>query len=359
MAQLKNVHPHNIVKELVSSLTPRQKQVILKRFGLQDGHRATLEEIGQEWGITRERVRQIESSAMEALRASELASRVVPVVDQLRQHLIEHGDLRREMKLIEEDLERLLDHKAMANDQRAATFFLLNFAEPFMRHVETPELYAAWSVNKNSYIKLRQALKALKSYLKEKNQLLKEQELLDAFERILSSKEFAKLPLIRTEKAMRSWLDISKEIRPNVYGEYGLTSWSNVKPRGVRDMAYLVLSRQGRPMHFQDITKAINATKFSSRVAQSQTVHNELIKDNRFVLVGRGIYALAEWGYQPGIVRDVMVALLKQAKKPLTKEEIIEDVRKQRMVQPNTILLNLHDKKYFKKNSDGRYQLAK
>ena len=86
-----------------------------------------------------------------------------------------------------------------------------------------------------------------------------------------------------------------------------------------------------------------------------QTVHNELIKDPRFVLVGRGLYALKEWGYEEGQVKDVILKILKEARKPLPKEEILAGVLKQRMVKENTVLLNLNNKKYFLKTPEGKY----
>ena len=56
------------VSELLNALNDREKQVIRLRYGLEDGKTHTLEEIGEELKVTRERVRQIESRAMEKLR---------------------------------------------------------------------------------------------------------------------------------------------------------------------------------------------------------------------------------------------------------------------------------------------------
>ena len=57
------------VQELLESLNDRERQVIRLRFGLEDGKTHTLEEIGDELNVTRERVRQIEARAMEKLRS--------------------------------------------------------------------------------------------------------------------------------------------------------------------------------------------------------------------------------------------------------------------------------------------------
>ncbi len=86
-----------------------------------------------------------------------------------------------------------------------------------------------------------------------------------------------------------------------------------------------------------------------------QTVHNELIKDPRFVLIGRGIYALKEWGYEPGEVKDVITRIIKKAGKSLSKKDIVSRVMEQRMVKENTISQNLSNRKHFSRDSEGKY----
>jgi len=83
------------------------------------------------------------------------------------------------------------------------------------------------------------------------------------------------------------------------------------------------------------------------------------IKDKRFVLVGRGLYALAEWGYEPGTVSEIIVQVMKKANCPLSKEEIIEKVLAKRLVKENTVLINLQNRKLFEKTGDGAYALKK
>jgi hypothetical protein len=74
--------------------------------------------------------------------------------------------------------------------------------------------------------------------------------------------------------------------------------------------------------------------------------------------VGRGIYALTEWGYKPGVVTDVIKEVLTEAKAPLSKEEIIERVLAKRMVKRSTVILALMNKDTFKKISSGEYTIA-
>ena len=118
------------------------------------------------------------------------------------------------------------------------------------------------------------------------------------------------------------------------------------------DITRCVFKKKNNPLHFREVAEFIGPK------ALSQTVHNELIRDPRFVLVGRGTYALRDWGYEQGVVKDVIKNILKEAKNPLTKEEVLEKVLQQRMVKENTILLNLQNKRYFKKNSEGKYHLS-
>jgi DNA-directed RNA polymerase delta subunit len=125
-----------------------------------------------------------------------------------------------------------------------------------------------------------------------------------------------------------------------------------VNAKGMRDYAFLVIRKHGSPIHFKEVAKAIS--QYFDKKAHVATTHNELIKDPRFVLVGRGLYALAEWGYMSGVVKDVIKKIIDK-EGPLTKEEIVKKVLKERYVKENTILVNLQNNKFFKKDKEGRY----
>ena len=110
-------------------------------------------------------------------------------------------------------------------------------------------------------------------------------------------------------------------------------------------------------MHFTEIANKINKISFDKKKANAATVHNELILDKKYVLVGRGLYGLNEWGYKKGTVSDVIVDVLKEAGAPLDREEIIKRVLDKRLVKKTTIVLALMDKDIFKK-IDGKYELV-
>ena len=152
-----------------------------------------------------------------------------------------------------------------------------------------------------------------------------------------------------------SVLLITHDLVRTSFNQWGIRGWVEATPRGVGDKAYVVLKRNEKPMHFLKITEWINAAKFDQRVAHPQTVHNELIRDERFILVGRGTYALKEWGYQAGTVGDVLERIIKARPHTLSKEVLIEEVLKERIVKRNTILLALQNRKRFERDAQGFY----
>ena len=66
----------NYIEEMINDLQPREKKILEMRFGLTDGITHTLEEVGQEFGVTRERIRQIEAKALEKIRKSHKIGKV-------------------------------------------------------------------------------------------------------------------------------------------------------------------------------------------------------------------------------------------------------------------------------------------
>lgn len=331
-----------LVQNVVETLPKRTKTIIVRRFGLKNGKRETLEAIGSDYNITRERVRQVENDARKYLAREDAQEKLAPAFQYLKDHFAEHGHVRAEEKILEH-----LSGEEHPHPKRQAIFFVLTVGDAFNREQESDSYRTHWTTDEGAKAKMAELLSHLVSRFEEQRRVLREEELLQA------AREYAGVD----ERAAQSYLDVSREIEQNVFGEYGLAEWPEVRPVGVRDKAYLVMRREEKPLHFSDITSRINEAHFSPRKAYVQTVHNELIKDKRFVLVGRGLYALEEWGYAPGTVRDVIAGVLKE-KGALTREEVLEEVLKRRMVKPNTIVLNLQNPKIFIRVDGGKYALA-
>jgi len=330
-----------LVKKLLAEVPERAREVLVFRFGLgTSAERETLEAIGERWGITRERVRQIEASGIEAIRHSRAFRDTVPAFDELSAYIEAQGAIVPEDALL----------AGLASDEKAKNRFrfLLVVGSAFFRERETDDFYARWHVDHKTAEVVHSALTRLYSTLDDA-EVLSEGEIINRFLDELKEVNAA----YRNEEVLKRWLSISKNISSNPLSEWGRTTTPAIRTKGIRDYAYLVIKQKGEPMHFSDVAQAIGDV--FSKKAHVATTHNELIKDSRFVLVGRGLYALAEWGYQPGVVRDVIKTVLKG--KQLTRDEVIDAVKKVRYVKDNTILVNLNDTKYFKKSKDGKYSL--
>lgn len=339
------INPQEATKILLKSLSSRRmRDIVEKRFGLKGGRRKTLEAIGKEYKITRERVRQIEVDALKHLR-NENNESVVEMFWAIEGLMRAHGEVTAEQYLL----------GALGEQRMHSHFlFLLEIGRQFSFVTEDDGFYARWTINKQKVPRVEKMMNDVLRELAKKGLPAAEREFFEiagkcakeCFEEEISS------------EALASYVATSKAIGKNPYGEYGLILWPSVRPRGVRDKAHSVLERNGKPMHFRDVAVAINQTGWSKRKAHPQTVHNELIKDARFVLVGRGLYALRNWGYEPGVVRDVVLSVLKKAAQPLAREEIIRLVSEKRMVKPQTILLNLQNRSLFRKTDEGMYALV-
>lgn len=307
-----------ICNSLFTGLPKRTKNVLVQRFGLQGQDAKTLEAIGQKYGITRERVRQIERDGLSKVQTAVKAATPKPFSYFISQLKSSNG-LRKEEILLE-----AFGGKKFKNH----VLFLLTMGEPFERLGEDKDLHAFWTVDKSAPVLARGAIESFIAKLEKINQ-----------------------PSALPKDLPFSYIEISKQILRTPDGLYGLRHWPETNPRTIKDKAYVVMKKQEKPMHFTDVAKYIG------REALPQTVHNELIKDQRFVLVGRGLYALGEWGYAPGLVKDVIAKILKDRQKPVPRAELVSEVLKQRLVKESTILLNLQNKKYFAKDQEGKYTI--
>lgn len=335
--------PKQVTKKLLGALSPRAQDVLTKRYGLDaDATSHTLEAIGQIYGITRERVRQIENHALQSIQKAQAYKEFESTFQELENAMTVLGYV-----IAEHDL---LDILAKDSGSKNHIYFLLTLGTPFTLKKENDDFHHRWHVEDASALKIETALHEVHKTLGE-DDLLSEEQVLELFMKNLDES----VARNADEATLRRWLALSKRIARNPLGEWGMSSSPNVKAKGIRDFAYLAVKRHGSPMHFREVAKSIE--ELFARKAHMATCHNELIKDKRFVLVGRGLYALTEWGYSAGVVKDVLGDILRK-EGPLTRNEIIDKVRKERYVKDNTIIVNLQDTALFKKLTDGRYALA-
>lgn len=355
------LNPSILIDEILEAITnDRTKEIIRRRFGLRDGRRQTLEAIGRDHNITRERVRQIEENGLNTLKKEQIIDKLQPIFGSIKEHLKEHGNLKKESRLYDDlsyvcypvkEIERMKEKNDFSelDKCRAAFYLVLTLGDEFSKLPEDEHFHSIWTINKDSVAAAKKTVDSLVGHLDSKKETLSEEQIFAVAKTI-----FPEL----SDKAIRAYIDASKFIRQNHLGKFGLAHWPEINPKGVKDKAYIVLKNAGKPLHFGEVTDLINQILPAERRAYIQTVHNELIKDLRFVLVGRGLYALSEWGYQPGTVAEIIKQVLRE-NGPLAKEEIVKKVLEKRLVKENTVLINLQNKKVFKRDSQGKYSLKK
>lgn len=332
------------IDSILTNLNPRQKEVVSGRFGLLDQAPQTLAAIGQNHNLTRERIRQIEFQSLKTLKNRVVSNaECQAILSKGKKHLQTNGGSAKE--------DMLLTELASVSDgiTRNHLLFLLETTGAFHFHDEDKNFWPFYYLDNEKLSQNTKFITQLAKFMRgSKNAILA-----GHFQKLL--KEFVASQKM-TESQALSYIGISKKIHTSPYNETGLAEWPEIKPQNIRDRIYLVLKKTGQPLHFETIATEINKIKFDSKVALAPTVHNELIKDKRFVLVGRGIYALAEHGYKPGTVQEVIKRILKE-NGPLKTGEISLAIQKERILKPNTILVNLQNRKFFERLEDGRYRI--
>jgi len=335
-----------IVKDILKEIpNDRSKDVLIRRFGL--GNRVqheTLESVGRSYNITRERVRQIEHAALNMARKSEAYKKYAKAFKKLAEFIDSLGDV------VAQDT--ILNEIAKTEKQHNYLMFLLAVGDYFNYNKENKDFVQFWYLDDARAKAVKDALRKLHGEL-DKNTAFTEDEIVEMFKSMFSDVKL--LPKQKDEKnVITRWLGTYKKITQNPLGEWGRTDSPHMRIKGLKDHAYMALKAHGSPLHYTEVADKIK--EMFGKDAHYATTHNELIKDGRFVLVGRGIYALREWGYTPGMVKDVIKEILEKHG-PLTKEEVVEKVKRERHVKDSTIKVNLQDKNLFKRLDDGRFTL--
>lgn len=330
-----------IVQDILASVErDREREIVARRFGLFD-RRETLEQIGELLGITRERVRQLEKSVVARFKVSAEQGQL-PHIQEVETALTEQLKQTGSAAKVA-DLSAKVTAENSKTDQSRVVF--LAALCPRLAVVEEDDnFYQAVGI---ASVRDTAALKA------DANKLV------DAIKKVgepVVIAEAAKAAKIEDTKQAESLASISKKLA-TLNGRWGLVKWPMVNPKNIRDKIYVILKQNGQHMHFNQIAESIKQSDFKRKDVTTQAIHNELIKDKRFVLIGRGIYALTEWGYSKGTVADIITDVLKEAGEPLHRDEIVRRVLKSRFVKETTILLNLQGKPQFKRVAKATYTL--
>jgi DNA-directed RNA polymerase delta subunit len=325
-----------LVSELLSILPKRAQEIIEKRFGIFEENPWTLEKIGQEYNITRERVRQIIVDSLKKIAQAKDIEKFRKAEEQMLFTIAVNNGIIEEKKA--------LAHLGQGNPSISnAVAFIMMLSDKIISHEEKNAVRKSWIASKDIIDRIKNLTKDTQEILKKEKKPLTEKEIILKIRQRKS--EF-------TESEVKSFLEVMAIVSKNAFGKWGLFDWQEINPKGTRERIYLVFKEKNQPLHFTEIAQHIDQFGLSKKKAHPQTVHNELIKDERFVLIGRGIYALREWGYQEGTVKDVLSNILKKSKKALSKDEILERILQMRKVKKSTVMINLNNPAYFIKENN-------
>ena len=320
----------------------REQEIITRRFGL-SGAKETLEQIGERLGITRERVRQLEKAALIRLKIAAEKGEIEHLAEiekALIRILAESGRISKTQALTDRYLEKSAETQEVSN-----ILFISEISSKLVVIQENDKYHSAIAnAEYGDERKIKTAIDEIVNIIK-KN---KSPMTLDELDAKLSYEHPSQIEAIAS---------ISK-LLASLNGIWGLEKWPSVNPKNIRDKIFVVLGAKKEPMHFSEIAEEISKSDFSRKDVTTQAIHNELIKDKRFVLIGRGIYALDDWGFKKGTVADTIAAVLKEAGEPLYRDEIVKRVLEKRKVKETTVLLNLQSKKEFVRVAKATYTLA-
>jgi len=335
------------MEDMFLVLSQKEKDVIVKRFSLDNKPKMTLEKIGQEFSVTRERIRQIEKIALGKLKRTVTSTKLNEISTVAKDIMENKGGISTEKSLISEILNVI-----GSSDQVDASIIRLALnITPELEKTDKSNLYNPfWRLENIKESEVKQIITTGVSFLNKKGDTIDNDTLSGHVQKTLAGRD------LHVEKdTVISALEVDKRLK-KVNNGYGLMSWRHINPRSIRDKAYIILKETQKPLHFIEIANKISEAGFDKKVVTTQAVHNELIRYDQFVLVGRGLYALKEWGYRKGTVADVIEELLDK-KSPLSKQEIIQGVLKQRQVKKGTISLNLQKNAHFVRVGRAMYAL--
>ncbi len=342
MPEAAKLQIEKIVTEILGTIDrEREREIISRRFGLFD-RKETLEQIGELLGITRERVRQLEKAVVARLKAHADGGQlphIAMVQDALLELLGDMGNVAR----VSDVTAKLAPENSRLDQARVS--FLAQLC-PKLVVIEDNDLYYLSIGIKGAHDE-----KAIKKLVEQIITAVK------AIGEPATIEQIAKQAGVENARQAQALASISKALA-TLNGRWGLIKWPMVNPKNIRDKIYVILKEHGKHLHFNEIAGAIKDSSFKRKDVTTQAIHNELIKDKRFVLIGRGIYALKEWGYEKGTVADIITEILKKAGEPLHRDEIVKQVLKSRYVKETTILLNLQGKPQFKRVAKATYALA-
>jgi hypothetical protein len=347
-SELKNISaiedPVEIVAALISLLSSKEQEIIRKRYGLNGEEILTLAAIGDQFGVTRERVRQVQCYAIKKMQRNAKNTHLRLLHDWLANFLKDAGNIITESELDRALLKKFPEYGEKLQELKLACILDETVTQEYNKVDFVPHFRASDIAFGEVKKVCNTAIKAMRK----EGDLMSANQLIDALGSDAEN---------MSKKCLLASLKLDRRI---VVGENGLSlkAWRHINPKTLFDKILFVLSESSEPMHFSEIAEKIKKENFDDKSVSVQAVHNELINNSLFVLIGRGIYALKTWGYKEGTVSDVIESILEKSG-PLHLKDLTQEVLQRRKVKPITVQINLNSKKHkFRKNQHGMYELV-
>ena len=331
-----------MVDKALESLTDQQRRVLVLRFGLDGKEKRTLQEIADEYSLTRERIRQVQNMAVAALRKDECATLLTSTIAHLEEMLQKCGGATSADALC-------ASCEFATKAEQNYIHLLLAVGDSFYVSDATDDIDHYWYIDKKRKEAIDATLERVHNDVESRGEMLLTDEDMKKLFNTLGAEYEEHLPSY--DRAM----NLSMKVNQNPLGEWGLATNPEIALSGLAGYIRLVLREAGEPLHFNKIAERI--TDLRGKECHKGSCHNELVRRDEFILVGRGLYALDSMGYRPGTIADIIAAGIKE-RGPMTQKEIIEYVSKERHVKTQSIVLTLGKKGMFTRNDQSQYCLA-
>jgi len=341
------------LKDVLVYCKPKERLVLIKKFGLDGQKEIPLQRIGKEYSLTRERIRQIETQALMRFRRLIVGNQTyIAVLEEAKKILQAYGNILCEDVLIS----KLLNKNVFKFSKQELKLILVSdFDIGYLKR--NKYLKKSFYVEPLYEDMLTQMVVFMLNYFEKRN---KSQDLYDfiGFMKEHFTKEYKDIRHLKNDLFYINFFETIREIK--VFdGKIGLLSFPDVNPKTIKLKILYTMKRINKPIHFQELPAKI-LEWFPNKTVKITTIHNELVKNNDiFVNLGLGLYGLRAWGYKGGMVKDILIRIFKKHQRAMNVKELCREMLKEKMVSPNTVMLNLQKyKDLFKRVEKGVYNLV-
>ena len=330
----------DLLTRLLGILSDKEQDIVRRRFSLEGHNKETLDKIGKSFSITRERVRQIESVALKKLSRLALDPDVQKIHQLAQEILSQHGQVMSEDVLVSEMIKHIAQEKSVDTN---AMKLAMRVCDKLVKQEKNQFYRAFWRASEVTLLSARNSIKEIQQTLSKNKDVMSAADIAAALPTPISVERV--ISLLQTDWSFKK-----------VGDDWGLATWRHINPKSIKDKIMIIFRREGEPMHFSDVANRVLDEFSAKKAVTRQAIHNELIRHDEFVLVGRGLYGLKEWGMVSGTVKEVIRKVLMENGGAMKRQDIIKAVQQKRDIRLGTISLNLQKYPFFKRVGRAVYE---